>query len=95
MTSSQALLFAILGGAILCFASGRFRLDVVSLVALFAGLALGVVPAKTAFSGFTSDVVIIIASALVVSAGIARSGVIEWAVRPLTARLKRPRSRCR
>lgn len=92
MTSTQALLFAILGGAILCFASGRFRLDVVSLVALFAGLALGVVPAKTAFSGFTSDVVIIIASALVVSAGIARSGVIEWAIKPLTARLERPRS---
>jgi len=92
LTTPQALLFAILGGAILCFASGRFRLDIVSLVALLAGMVFGVVPAKTAFSGFTSDVVIIIASALVVSAGIARSGIIEWAIKPLTERLERPRS---
>ena len=92
MTTTQALLFAILAVAVISFASGRFRLDIVSLVALLAGLLLGVVPAKTAFSGFTSDVVIIIASALVVSAAIARSGFIEWAVQPLTARLKRPRS---
>jgi di/tricarboxylate transporter len=92
LTVTQGLLFAILGVAIVCFASGRFRLDVVSLVALLAGLVLGVVPAKMAFSGFTSDVVIVIASALVVSAAIARSGVIEWAIQPLTTRLTRPRS---
>lgn len=92
LTTTQALLFAILGCAIACFASGRFRLDVVSLTALLAGLVLGVVPAKTAFSGFTSDVVVIIASALVVSAAIARSGAIEWAIRPIASRLTRPRS---
>lgn len=92
MTTQQVLSFSIIGGAILCFAWGRFRYDLVSLVALLVGLVVGVVPAKTAFSGFTSDVVVIIASALVVSAAIARSGVIEWAIRPVTARLKRPRS---
>lgn len=74
MTAHQALSFAIIGGAILCFASGRFRYDVVSLAALLIGLAVGVVPAKHAFTGFTSDVVIVIASALVISAAIARSG---------------------
>jgi di/tricarboxylate transporter len=88
LTTPQILSFALVGGAILTFAWGRFRYDVVSLVALLIGIAVGVVPAKSAFSGFTSDVVVIIASALVVSAAIARSGVIEAAIGPLLARLK-------
>ena len=62
MTTPQILSFAIIGGAIVCFAWGRFRYDMVSLVALLVGLLVGVVPAKQAFSGFTSDVVVIIAS---------------------------------
>ncbi|MBW8744699.1 MAG: SLC13 family permease [Sphingomonas sp.] len=88
MTGSQALSFAIIGGAVLAFAWGRFRYDVIALVALFAGVATRDVPIKAAFIGFTSDVVIIIACALIVSAAIQQSGVIEWAVRPLLDRLK-------
>ena len=49
-------------------------------------------PAKQAFTGFTSDVVVIIASALVVSAAIAPIGVIETAMRPLLSRLKTSRA---
>ncbi len=88
MTAPQALSFAIIGCAVLVFASGRFRYDVVALVALFVGVLTKDVPIKNAFSGFTSDVVIIIACALIVSAAIQQSGVIEWAVRPLLDRLK-------
>ena len=88
MTTPQILSFALVGGAIATFAWGRFRYDVVSLVALLIGMAVGVVPVKSAFSGFTSDVVVIIASALVVSAAIAKSGVIEVGIRPLLVRLK-------
>ena len=88
MTGPQALSFAIIGGAVLVFASGRFRYDLVALVALFVGVLTKDVPIKSAFSGFTSDVVIIIACALIVSAAIQQSGVIEWAVRPLLDRLK-------
>lgn len=90
MTGAQALSFAIIGGAILVFAWGRFRYDLVALVALFAGVVTLDVPIKQAFTGFTSDVVVIIACALVVSAAIQQSGVIEWAVRPLLDRLKTP-----
>jgi di/tricarboxylate transporter len=89
LTAPQALSFAIIGGAILAFAWGRFRYDLVALVALFVGMVTGDVPVKRAFSGFTSDVVVIIACALVVSAAIQQSGVIEWALRPLLGRLKR------
>ncbi|MDE2405563.1 MAG: SLC13 family permease [Sphingomonadales bacterium] len=88
MTGQQALAFAILGGAILLFAWGRFRFDLVALGALLVGMATGDVSPRHAFSGFASDVVVIIASALVVSAAIARSGAVEWAVRPLVGRLR-------
>ena len=88
MTTAQILSFAIIAGAIASFAWGRFRYDVVSLVALLIAVLVGVVPIKLAFTGFTSDVVIIIASALIVSAAVARSGVLEAAVAPLLGRLK-------
>jgi len=88
LTAQQALSFAIIGAAVIAFAWGRFRYDVVALVALFAGVVTRDVPIKAAFTGFTGDVVIIIACALVVSAAIQQSGVIEWAVRPLLDRLK-------
>lgn len=87
MTTPQILSFALLAGAIVTFAWGRFRYDLVSLVVLLLGMTVGVVPVKQAFSGFTSDVVVIIASALIVSAGIAKSGVIETALRPLLSRI--------
>ena len=87
MTTPQILSFALIALTIATFAWGRFRYDVVSLVALVAAMAIGIVPVKSAFTGFTSDVVVIIASALIVSAAIARSGVIETAIRPLLARL--------
>jgi di/tricarboxylate transporter len=52
----------------------------VAIVALLAAVALGVVSPDDAFSGFSDDIVIIVASALVVSAAVARSGVIEAAL---------------
>jgi di/tricarboxylate transporter len=88
MTTPQLLSFALVAGAIATFAWGRFRYDLVSLVVLLIGMTVGVVPVKKAFEGFTSDVVVIIASALVVSAAIAKSGVIETALRPLLSKLK-------
>ncbi|WBO23431.1 SLC13 family permease [Sphingomonas abietis] len=88
MTTPQILSFALVAGAIATFAWGRFRYDLVALVVLLIGMTVGVVPVKQAFTGFTSDVVVIIASALVVSAAIAKSGVIETALRPLLSRLR-------
>ena len=87
MTLPQVLSFCIVGGAVAMFAWGRFRYDVVALAALCLGVCVGIVPAKHAFSGFTSDVVVIIASALVISAAIGRSGVVEQGLQPLLTRL--------
>ena len=92
MTLEQGLGFAVLAGAVAMFAWGRFRYDLVALGALLVAMTIGVVKPKAAFTGFTSDVVIIIACALVVSAAVARSGLMEMLVRPLLSRVKGPQS---
>src|SRR6478752_3392554 len=65
------------------FASDRLRYDLVAALALSAAILSGVVPAKKAFEGFSSSVVIIIASVLVISRAVAISGLVENAMRRL------------
>jgi di/tricarboxylate transporter len=77
----QLLVFAILGITLALFVWDRLRYDLVALMALVAGLACGVVPAAEAFKGFSDDVVVIVGSALVISAGIGKSGLVGRAVR--------------
>ena len=81
MTTPQLLIFAILGGMLGLFVWDRLRYDMVALLALLASVATGVVPAAHAFSGFSNEVLPLIAAALVVSAAIAKSGVIEALLR--------------
>jgi di/tricarboxylate transporter len=92
MTHQQALAFGLIGVTIGAFVWGRFRYDLIALVSLLAGVLLGVVPARNAFDGFSNDITVIIASALVVSAAFARSGIIEAMLRPLLPHLKTERS---
>ena len=88
MTPDQAAAFAILGGAIALFIHGRLPYDLVALLALLAAVAVGVVPVDRAFSGFSDDVVVIVAAALLVSAAVSRSGAVEAAMRPLLPHLR-------
>lgn len=67
------LLIAMMG----LFARGRWRYDLVAVLALLVAVAVGIVKPNEAFKGFSDDIVIIVASALVVSAAVALSGVIE------------------
>jgi len=83
MTLDQALAFAIVIGMMGLFIWGRLRYDMVALLALLATLAAGIVPPEKAFTGFSDDIVIIVASALLVSAAVGRSGVVERVVRQL------------
>jgi di/tricarboxylate transporter len=92
MTYQQGLAFALVGLTIAAFIWGRFRYDVIALTALLAGVVMGVVPADEAFDGFSNDITVIIACALVVSAAFARSGLIEQVLRPLLPHLKTARS---
>ena len=77
MNLDQALAFAVLAGMMLLFIWGRIRYDLVAILALLAAVVLGIVDPEDAFSGFSDDIVIIVASALVISAAVERSGVVE------------------
>jgi di/tricarboxylate transporter len=83
MTFDQGLAFTIIIGMMALFAWGRWRYDLVAVLALLVAVAAGIVKPDQAFKGFSDDIVIIVASALVVSAAVARSGVIERIVRKL------------
>jgi di/tricarboxylate transporter len=80
MTHQQMLSFAIVAGMMGLFVWGRLRYDLVAVLALLAAVLVGVVPADKAFTGFSDDIVIIVASALLVSAAVAKSGVLEAAL---------------
>ncbi len=92
MTQPQILAFAILGGMMMLFIWGRLRYDLVAILALLASVIAGTVPAKDAFNGFSDDIIIIVASALVVSAAVAKSGIIETVLARLASRVTRVRS---
>jgi len=83
MTLAQGLAFSIIGLMMALFAWGRWRYDLVAAIALLTAVIAGIVPPDQAFQGFSDDIVIIVGSALVVSAAVARSGVIERVARRL------------
>ncbi|GGZ10270.1 permease [Novosphingobium colocasiae] len=74
------------------FLWGRFRYDVTAVIALLAAVAVGLVPPDEAFGGFSDDIVIIVGSALVLSAAVQRSGLIERALALGERWLRRPGS---
>ena len=80
MTHQQILSFAVIILMMGAFIWGSFRYDIVALCSLLLAVAVGVVPYDQAFTGFSDDIVIIVGSALIVSAGVARSGLIQEAV---------------
>lgn len=80
MTMHQILAIAVIMVMMAVFIWGRFRYDLVALCFLLIAVGLGLVPYDRAFSGFSDDIVIIVGSALIVSAGVARSGLMEAAV---------------
>ena len=83
MPLHQIEALAIVAGMLLLFISDRLRYDLVGALALSAAALTGVVPPAKAFSGFSSSVVVIIASVLVISRAVSVSGVIEGWMRSL------------
>ncbi|HKT85335.1 MAG TPA: SLC13 family permease [Novosphingobium sp.] len=89
MTLPQWLSVATLAGMMALFIWGRFRYDVTAVIALLAALALGIVKPQDAFKGFSDDIVIIVGSALVMSAAVQRSGMIETLIGFISTHAKR------
>ena len=90
MTTPQILAFAIIGAMMAMFVWGRLRYDLVAVLALLAAIVAGIVPYDKAFSGFSDDIVIIVACALLVSAAVQRSGIVDTVLRPVAPYLTRP-----
>lgn len=92
MTTSQILSFAVIALMMAAFVWGRYRYDLVAAGALLLAMATGVVSYEDAFTGFSDDIVIIVGSALLVSAGVARSGIMELAIKRYAPNLSGVRS---
>ena len=80
LTTPQIFSFAVIMLMMAAFVWGRLRYDLVAALGLLLALGLGVVQPKDAFSGFSDDIVIIVGSALLVSAGVGRSGIMEFTI---------------
>jgi di/tricarboxylate transporter len=65
------------------FLWGRFRHDIVALLALMACVVTGLVPAEDAFAGFGHPAVITVACVLILSQGLQNTGAVDWLARAL------------
>jgi di/tricarboxylate transporter len=73
----QSIVFGALLLALLLFVWGKWRYDLVALLALLAVAVTGVVPASEAFLGFGHPAVVTVAAVLVVSRALLNSGVVD------------------
>ncbi|MBA3324999.1 MAG: SLC13 family permease [Rhodobacteraceae bacterium] len=80
MAAPELMALGVIALMMAAFVWARFRYDLVAATALLVALAVGIVPYDAAFTGFSDDIVIIVGSALLVSAGVARSGIMEAAI---------------
>ncbi len=83
MTLDQIILFSLFLAVFGLLLWGRFRYDLVAFSALLAGVVLGVVPVKDAFTGFGHPATLVVALVLIVSAGLVRSGAVFLITRTL------------
>ncbi len=90
MTSDQAIVFSIIGCAMVMFIWGRWRYDLVAVIALLAAIFTGVVPPGEAFHGLGHPAVITVAAVLVISRALQVSGVVNHLVRMLAPTRKNP-----
>jgi di/tricarboxylate transporter len=86
----QIIVFAVLAAALALFIWGRWRYDIVALLALLAVTVTGIIPAEQAFAGFGHPAVITVAAVLVVSRGLRNSGVVDLLAKPLLRVGKQP-----
>lgn len=77
MTLEQGLVLGILGCAMALFIWGRWRYDVVALLALLSAVLAGLIPMDETFSGFSHPAVITVAAILILSRMLSLSGAVD------------------
>jgi di/tricarboxylate transporter len=75
VTTEILLVYALLLGVVVIFATRILRVDVVALLVLVLVAVLGLAPTPRALGGFSNPAVIAIAGMFVISAGLSRTGV--------------------
>ena len=85
MSGIQIFASGLLLAAVLLFAWGRWRHDVVALAVLMIAVAGGLVPPAAAFLGFGHPAVITVAAVLIFSRALEQTGVIGVLARLLTS----------
>ena len=90
MTADQIILALALVAALVFFAWGRWRYDLVAISVLLFLVIAGVVESGRTFSGFGHPAVITVAAVLVVSRGLQNSGVVASISRGMSAIGDRP-----
>ena len=83
ITLEQGLLFAVIASAMVLFVWGRWRYDIVALLALLAAVYFGIVSPQEAFTGFGHPAVITVAAVLVIGRALQISGLVDYLVRLL------------
>ncbi len=78
MSVQQWIIFGTLLLTLFLFVKGRWRYDIVALLALLIVTLTGLVPMERTFSGFSNAAVITVAAVLVLSRGLQNSGIVEW-----------------
>lgn len=86
MTAQIALVYGVLIGAIVLWASDRLRMDLVALLALLVLALAGILAPAEALAGFSDPVVLMIAGLFVVGEGLFQTGVAQ-AIGRLPSRL--------
>jgi di/tricarboxylate transporter len=72
------LLLAVVLGAMALFVTEKLRVDVVALLVLVVLVILGLIKPTQALSGFANPATATVAAMFVLSAGLARTGLVDW-----------------
>ncbi len=84
MPDSQIILvLCVVAGAVYLFVTEKLRLDVTAVLILVALLALRLIPPRAALYGFANPATATVACMFVLSAGLSRTGLVDWLVRRL------------
>src|SRR6478736_724321 len=77
MTGPMLMVFGTLGGAIVLFAWGRPRVDIVAILVVLARILSRVLTPREAFAGFGDPVVVLIAAIFIVGEALVNTGVVH------------------
>ena len=82
----QIIILAVLLGAMILFITGKLRVDLVALCVLAILLISGILKPGQALYGFANPATATVAAMFVLSAGLARTGFVDWLARSIAWR---------